>query len=56
MPALLQRLSDADDASVAENAENIVDKFMFNPVQLHKLLVEEPDQRLRHGQPNGLHE
>ena len=55
MAALLQGLSDADDASVAEHAEHVVHKPALDAVQLHILRVEEADERLRHGQTNGFH-
>ena len=55
VPALLERLSDADHAAVAENTEHIVDKLVFHTVKLHPLVVQEPDEGLRHGQTNGLH-
>ena len=53
--ALLKSLTDADDASVPEDAEHIVDESGLPPVQFHVLGVEEADQRLRHRQTNGFH-
>ena len=55
VPALLERLSDADHAAVAEHAEHVIDKLVFHTVKLHPLVIQELDEGLRHGQTNGLH-
>ena len=46
--ALLKRLADADNAAVAEYAEDAAYEFAFNAVALDILIIKEAHERLRH--------
>ena len=49
VPALFERLTDADDAAMPEDPEHGVDEFFLFPVERDVLAVQEADERLRHG-------
>ena len=53
--ALLEGLADADHAAVAEDAEDVIDEFVLDAVELDVLLVQETDEGLGHGQTDGVH-
>ena len=50
---LLQRLADARHDAVAEDAEAAGEEGRLDAVTLDVLVLEELDERLRHGQANG---
>ena len=47
VPVLLERLSDAGDVAVSEDAEGTGEQALLHPVALDVLVGQEPDQRLR---------
>src|SRR5205085_7941505 len=46
---LLERLPESRNAAVAEDSPGALKKLVFEPVALDVLLLQESDQRLRHG-------
>ncbi|MBP2672768.1 MAG: hypothetical protein H6Q85_2834 [candidate division NC10 bacterium] len=53
--AVDQRLAEADDISVAEDAEHSTDELVLATIDVEVLVVEKPHERLRHGQSHCLH-
>ncbi|OQA15879.1 MAG: hypothetical protein BWY63_02835 [Chloroflexi bacterium ADurb.Bin360] len=49
---LLQRLSDAADIAVPENAKTAGEEWLLDAITFYVLCFEEGDERLSHGQPN----
>ncbi len=52
---LLQRLADAGDVAVAEDAQHPGEERLLHPVALDVLRGQERHQRLRHRPPDGRH-